>query len=109
MNKLLLFLKRLWYLDDDIYHVFMRYKMHANKFFIHWDLINCGLPQTFSNNFETKTVQNFDLVIIKDVIQHIPINGAKQMLKNVADSGARYLLVTSYKCDPSKVNFSKSW
>ena len=83
------------------------YEAHCNKYFIHWDLVNCPIPTHFINKCQkTKIVEHFDLMILKDVIQHVSAKDGQKMLKNIVSSGAKYLILSSYPCDKTKVIMS---
>ncbi|CAF1194226.1 unnamed protein product, partial [Didymodactylos carnosus] len=69
------------------------YQLHQNKLFQYWDIVQCELP-TFS--FRNITKQSFDLVIVRDAIQHMSIKNGLRAVKNVVLSGAKYFAVSSY-------------
>jgi len=75
-----------------------RYLNHHNKVFAFWDLVECQVPQ-WSTTCDS-VPHSFDLVIVRDVIQHMTIDSAMKALKSVVlDSGATYLAVTSYSSE----------
>lgn len=47
-----------------------------------------------------------DLLIVRDVIGHFPIEDGKKIVKNIIDSNCKYLLATSWY-DPDNSNFAK--
>ena len=61
-----------------------RFAHHRNKLFASWDLSKCRIPQ-WSNGTQT---QPFDLVHLRDVIQHMTFDVAKQTIRNIVDTGA---------------------
>ena len=60
-----------------------KYKHHSNMSFLHLDIVNGKLPKG-------------DLVLCRDAIQHLLIKDGIKALKNISDSGSKYLLATSY-------------
>eukprot|EP01084_Bolivina_argentea_P221953 375798_1 len=73
------------------------FKSHKNKIFRTWDLVNCQIPQFYYNN----DLYNFDFVLTRDVIQHLPLNDGLKFVRNVVMSNISYWGVTSY---PSNIN-----
>jgi hypothetical protein len=74
------------------------YKDHLNKIFAFWDLVECPIPR-WSTSCDA-TSRSFDVVIVRDVIQHMTIQNAMKAVKSIVeDSGARYLALTSYTSD----------
>lgn len=72
-----------------------RYHNHLNKIFAFWDLVACPLPRWHTTC--DATPRPFDIVIVRDVIQHMAIKNAMQAIKSVVlQSGANYIAVTSY-------------
>lgn len=76
-----------------------RFRHHINKVFAPWDFAVCPLPklrwsQTDSNH--NGSSEPFDLIHVRDVIQHLPLQRGLAALCNVAKSGARYLISTTY-------------
>jgi SAM-dependent methyltransferase len=60
-----------------------KYKHHKNMSFLHLDLANGKLPKG-------------DLVLCRDAIQHLLVKDGIKALKNISDSGSKYLLATTY-------------
>jgi len=79
-----------------------RYRYHHNKLFLFWDIVSCPLPWFSIDNGSDTIVTNrtFDLVIMRDAIQHMNILNGLAAVKNIIFSGAKYFLVSSYprKC-----------
>jgi len=75
------------------------YDQHGNKFFVDWDLTSCKLPTVVKNKFQTQFIDHFDLVIIKHVIQHLPVHKGMKFLKNVVLSKPKFIMVTSHPCN----------
>lgn len=76
----------------------LRFHNHQNKVFAFWDLVECRVPQ-WSTSCDS-TPHTFDLVMIRDVIQHMTMDNALKAVKSVVlDSGATYLAVTSYSLE----------
>lgn len=82
------------------------FEKHGNKIFKHWDLTICPIPQFQWNNTPTDTWQSFDLVILRDVIQHMPIKDALKAIANIVLYGGdiKYLAVTSFPGSCSEDN-----
>ena len=57
-----------------------RFCHHFNKMFLKWDLAGCDLPKFERAGIST----SFDLVHVRDVIQHIPLRQGCRALQNVA-------------------------
>eukprot|EP00913_Durusdinium_trenchii_P029774 g27900.t2 len=58
-----------------------RFKDHANKVLQHWDLHSCGAPQWYTSCDSTR--HPFDVIMIRDALQHIPILKVQQILHKV--------------------------
>ena len=68
--------------------------------FINFDLINDEIPES-------------DLLIVRDVIGHLPLDNGKKVIQNILNSKCKYLLSTTWakkindnwtKCNPSDVD-----
>lgn len=70
-----------------------RFAHHRNKQFNFWDATACTLPM-FQDG--TRDVQEFDLVHVRDVIQHMTLDQGVKFFCNVFNSGARVLITTTY-------------
>ncbi|CAF0799154.1 unnamed protein product [Rotaria sordida] len=70
---------------------------HHNKLFHYWDLVNCPIP-TFSYRNSTHKIQNnsFDLIIVRDALQHMHIRNGLKAVRNVIRSGGKYFALSSY-------------
>jgi SAM-dependent methyltransferase len=68
-----------------------KYEDNKNIKFLHRDLVTDDIPKG-------------DLVICRDVIQHLLIGDGIQALKNISNSGSRYLLATTYPRQSDIVN-----
>lgn len=44
-------------------------------------------------------LQDHSLIIIKEVLQHLPLKNCIQLLKNIKDSGIKYIAVTNHDMD----------
>jgi hypothetical protein len=76
-----------------------QYRNHYNKVFAHWDVVTCPIPHWYTTC--DPTIRPFDLVIMRDVIQHMLRNNSMKAIKSVVvDSGAKYLAVTSFSSLP---------
>lgn len=76
-----------------------RFEHHMNKHFTFWDATECTPPHFI--NGTTNKEEVFDLVHVRDVIQHLTLSQGLKYYCNVFLSGARILVTTSYK---AKVN-----
>lgn len=74
-----------------------RFAHHRNKLFVHWDFVSCPLPKISHKAGDSP----FDLVHSRDVLQHLKLADAVKAAHNLLNSGARYLIVTTY---PEGVN-----
>mmetsp|Transcript_29052 Transcript_29052/g.69207 ORF Transcript_29052/g.69207 Transcript_29052/m.69207 type:complete len:327 (-) Transcript_29052:134-1114(-) len=70
-----------------------RFGHHSNKQFHFWDASECVLPKLINSNGETEP---FDLVHVRDVIQHMPLERGVQFFCNVFKAGPRVLVTTTY-------------
>lgn len=72
-----------------------RYRAHENKILQHWDLYSCGVPKWSTTCNSTKN--SFDVIMIRDALQHIAISKVQQILRKVIlDSGAKWFITSSY-------------
>lgn len=67
----------------------------AHVSFITGDLLNADVQKLVFGDSDTK--KSYDLVIVRDVIQHIPLPDAKAILQAVDDSGSRYIFTTFHR------------
>lgn len=75
-----------------------RFSHHKNKYFSVWDPTTCALPQFKVPSSETKEQQySFELIHVRDVIQHLPIRKGIRFFCNVFTSGAKVLVTTTYR------------
>lgn len=76
-----------------------RFAHHVNKQFFFWDATSCVLPR-FRNGTTSggggEALQPFDLVHVRDVIQHMHLRQGVQFICNVFLSGAKVLIATMY-------------
>jgi FkbM family methyltransferase len=70
-----------------------RFAHHKNKQFHFWDAVSCTLPKLKKAGTE---VVPFDLVHVRDVIQHMDVEQGIQFFCNVFKSGAKVLITTTY-------------
>jgi len=71
-----------------------RYSHHDNKHFFFWDATHCGVPRFF--NVTTSTEQPFDLIHVRDVIQHMSLSQGMTYFCGIFRSGAKLLVTTTY-------------
>lgn len=77
-----------------------RFAHHRNKAFARWDMAACELPKLVSAD---KSIVPFDLLHVRDVLQHLPLDMAAVAAKHILSSGAKYLLATTYDEGENKV------
>eukprot|EP00450_Noctiluca_scintillans_P012939 CAMPEP_0194504510 /NCGR_PEP_ID=MMETSP0253-20130528/28987_1 /TAXON_ID=2966 /ORGANISM="Noctiluca scintillans" /LENGTH=273 /DNA_ID=CAMNT_0039346909 /DNA_START=271 /DNA_END=1092 /DNA_ORIENTATION=+ len=77
----------------------IRFKHHANKRFAAWDFARCPLPMRSDGDVQTP----FDLIHVRDVIQHMRLADGVAAMCHVAQSGATYLISTTF---PGERNFN---
>lgn len=82
-----------------------RYDHHRNKQFLFWDASECQLPKF--HNGEEEDAQAFDLVHVRDVIQHMTLDQGVQFFCNVFASGARVLITTTYPSATANTNIAE--
>ena len=76
----------------------VRYKNHLNKVFHFWDLATCPIPQWRTTC--DPTPRNFDIVNVRDVIQHMNIKESFEAIRLIVlQSEVTYLSVTSFSKD----------
>ena len=72
------------------------FAQHHNKMFRDWDLVQCPVPQ-YQLSHQAQP-QSFELVMTRDVIQHLPLSEGLKFVRNVVLSpGIKYWAVTSYQ------------
>eukprot|EP00039_Didymoeca_costata_P014090 m.223387 g.223387 ORF g.223387 m.223387 type:complete len:294 (-) comp15943_c0_seq1:96-977(-) len=72
-----------------------RYWFHKNKHFQAWDL-SCELPQLMISEYSAE-FKPFDMIHIRDVIQHLPLEVGKLAVQNIKASGIKYVVATTFK------------
>lgn len=78
-----------------------RFAHHVNKRFYFWDATKCTLPRVQDGEGEEKP---FDLVHVRDVIQHMHLDQGVQFFCNVFKSGAQILISTTYRTNRKNNN-----
>ena len=73
----------------------IRFAHHNNKRFEFWDATECIFPRFI--NGTTNTEQVFDLVHIRDVIQHLILDQGLKYFCNAFLSGVKVLVTTSHQ------------
>ena len=71
-----------------------RFEHLSNKKFMFWDATECPLPKF--RNASNGAEQPFDLVHVRDVIQHMNLSQGVQYMCNVLKSGAKVLITTTF-------------
>ena len=77
-----------------IEHDRRKFAHHHNKRFLVWDLSRCPIPQVL--NISTGKFRPFDLVHMRDVIQHISIDEGVRVVAEMRRSGIKFLITTHY-------------
>lgn len=80
----------------------MRFAHHKNKAFAAWDFVSCGIPKYRRG----KQVHAFDMVHMRDVLQHLSVKNGLRAIDNVCKSGATYLVATTYPTDVTKAGYA---
>lgn len=70
-----------------------RFAHHANKQFHVWDLGKCPIPQLATSDGSTKP---FDLIHVRDVLQHMTLAQGGAAAHNLLKSGAKFIVATTY-------------
>lgn len=70
-----------------------RFAHHANKQFHVWDLGKCPIPQLAASGGSTKP---FDLIHVRDVLQHMTLSQGRAAASNLLKSGASFIVATTY-------------
>lgn len=71
-----------------------RFLYHTNKFFHQWDFAACEIPLY---RHKGGNAQAFDLIHVRDVLQHMPLARGVQAVEHLKRSGARFLLMTTFQ------------
>jgi hypothetical protein len=82
-----------------------RFEHHRNKAFAVWDFSACAIPQyvtTTPTSCRTPASQPqpFELVHVRDVIQHMPIDKGVDAVRNVFESGCTWAVMTTMPTTP---------
>eukprot|EP00571_Detonula_confervacea_P009283 CAMPEP_0172322658 /NCGR_PEP_ID=MMETSP1058-20130122/46515_1 /TAXON_ID=83371 /ORGANISM="Detonula confervacea, Strain CCMP 353" /LENGTH=284 /DNA_ID=CAMNT_0013038461 /DNA_START=234 /DNA_END=1085 /DNA_ORIENTATION=- len=81
-----------------------RFAHHRNKQFHFWDATTCALPRF---QYENGDKQAFDLVHVRDVIQHMTLDQGVQFFCNVFNGGPKVLITTTYETASENENISE--
>ena len=85
-----------------------RFVHHNNKHFQFWDASECVLPK-FKQQGQTQA-QAFDLIHVRDVIQHLPLERGIKFVCNIFKSQAKVLVTTTYPDQKRNKNIGEgSW
>ncbi|CAF2412198.1 unnamed protein product [Rotaria sp. Silwood2] len=70
---------------------------HHNKLFQYWDIVNCPIPTfTYKNSTYEINGNRFDLIIVRDALQHMHIRNGLKAVRNVIMSGAKFFALSTY-------------
>ncbi len=61
--------------------------------FIHFDIIN-------------DKISKYDLIMVKDLLNHLSFNNIKEVFSNIKKSGSKYLLLNNNKISKNKINYN---
>lgn len=81
-----------------------KFFFHSNKVFALWDFTECEIPHyKFLDNRKiiAESYRSFDLIHVRDVLQHLPLKKGMRAINNIFKSGAKFLLATTF---PKGVN-----
>jgi hypothetical protein len=75
-----------------------RFSHHVNKQFVLWDFVTCPLPKlaVWKAEASEPTGQVFDVVHVRDVLQHLPLNDGARAAKHLLTSGIPYIIATTF-------------
>lgn len=76
-----------------------RFRHHSNKMFVFHDFVACPIPQLVDR--QNGTTEPYELLHVRDVLQHLSLRHGKQAAAHILSSGARFLIATTY---PSETN-----
>jgi len=79
-----------------------RFNHHSNKAFTLWDLASCKLPRL--RNPASNSSRPFDLIHVRDVLQHLPLKAGGQAAQHILRSGARFVISTTFDGEASNRN-----
>jgi len=82
-----------------------RFVHHSNKKFMFWDATECPLPRF--RNVTNGAEQPFDIVHVRDVIQHLTLDQGVKYFCNVFKSGAKVLITTTFPESGENVNIKE--
>eukprot|EP00035_Acanthoeca_spectabilis_P023158 m.448025 g.448025 ORF g.448025 m.448025 type:complete len:304 (-) comp19600_c0_seq1:181-1092(-) len=71
-----------------------RFEHHANKHFHVWDMSACKFPRFIKSGNRRSTP--FQLIHVRDVIQHLPLQRGLNALANVMNSGCDFAVMTTF-------------
>jgi len=77
----------------------VRFAHHKNKFFRHWNGVACPIPRYIKEGEAEETP--FDLIHVRDVVQHLRQADGVALFCNVFRSGARFLVTTTFPAETS--------
>jgi hypothetical protein len=95
----------------------LRFEHHVNKMFHFWDATLCPFPKFYNytatmgengDNHNPPVEKSFDLIHVRDVIQHLTLKQGVAFFCNVFKSGARVLITTTYPGQSSNKEIHES-
>jgi hypothetical protein len=81
-----------------------RFSHHINKQFVLWDFVACPLPKLAVWRAEASkpTTKAFDVVHVRDVLQHLSLNEGARAAKHILSSGIPYIIATTFRNGTNK-------
>ena len=74
-----------------------KFAHHSNKLFALWDLTRCSIPRLVKvKESGKKTTRPFDLLHVRDVLQHLSMDQGRRAAANLLASGAKYVVSTTF-------------
>jgi hypothetical protein len=70
-----------------------RFQHHLNKYFTTWDFTVCPIPK-YHDTLGQK--RSFDLVHVRDVLQHLSLEKGAKAARHILGSGAQYVIATTF-------------
>jgi hypothetical protein len=75
------------------------FRHHSIKLFMFWDFVTCVVLQLRDN--ANGTTEPYQLLHMRDVLQHLSLNRGRLAAGHILESGARFAIATT---DPSSAN-----
>ena len=76
-----------------------RFCHHSNKIFRPWNFATCKQLPKIVDSSNARGTRPFDLIHVRDVTQHMPLQEALAALYSIVSSGARFMVTTTFERD----------